>query len=863
MMMTSNLQRKLLMKSKIVFGLFVVLFALTLWSCKDTPPTGTVGSTTIQGYVYDAITGSYLQNVSTVLMTEAKSETTFTGTDGLFLFKVDLSKLQNQTATVSIQKFGYVSESFSISVAKDTTLSVGLTLDYSSAAVIVGVVRDSATSYPLRDTKVHLTVPGADTSIITGVDGSYRLSADLVDLQSLSALVTVEKSGYRTKQLPVTLTRGQTNNMGNVLLRVDVGSTAGQLMGRVLDNRTRLPITNANLVLSAGSFLDSTNSSINGDFSFTIDLAGLTALNGQLRVSNPGYILRTFNIIIEKAKTLEVEIILDRDTTASSALITGILRDSLTLYPLRNGSILLTMPGVVDSVITPTDGTFRLTADLVDRDSLPVLITAYKTGYRTKRFTFTIHRGQSTDLGDVLLAVDAASTVAQIVGRVFDSQTKLPLTNAHVTLLSNLLVDSLQTTFSGEYSFSINLQGLPSLPGLLKVEKSGYKQQSVNFNVEAGKQVSNDFYLVRDTTTGIRDSSDSGLYARSIALMSISAREISVYGVGGTESSIITWEVRDSLGFPIDIDHRDTVEFMLIGEPVVGGAYVTPQRALTNVSGRVATTVNSGTKSGVLQFVAKLYRDRDSVWISSTPVIITVNAGLPDQVHFTVAAHRYNFPAYDWLGRTDAITVQVGDKYSNPVKSNTAVYFSTTGGIIGASGFTDRVTGQATVQLQSGNPHPPDTIYGVPNMAKIAAVTMGENGIAVHDTIIILFSGWSQISNVSADSFYVPRSGRSGRIYFKVSDRFGNPLSSGTHIGVSLQYTPPPNSQVNLNVTGFVDVTLGDTQSQGLGTTDFWFEVVDQTQGGVSSAIPGNVIIRVTSENGNPPDVSIPGIIGG
>jgi len=40
---------------------------------------------------------------------------------------------------------------------------------------------------------------------------------------------------------------------------------------------------------------------------------------------------------------------------------------------------------------------------------------------------------------------------------------------------------------------------------------------------------------------------------------------------GGTESTILTWEVRDSLGFPIDFDHRDTVEFSISGVPVGGG----------------------------------------------------------------------------------------------------------------------------------------------------------------------------------------------------------------------------------------------------------------------------------------------------
>jgi len=850
------------MKSKIIYVLLAIMFAFMLWSCQDVTPTETTAaSSLIQGLVYDIETNANIQNATVILTTQVKKDTAFTAADGKFNFKVDLSKLSNYNATVSVQKIGYVTEAVNISVAADTAIVIGLSVDYSTSAVVIGTVRDSATSYPLRGTTVHLTLPGVDTSMVTSIDGSFRLTANLVDLNSISALVTAEKSGYKTKQMIVNLNRGQTTDLGNVLLRVDVGSTAGQIVGRVLDNKTNLPITNALVALTAGSFYDSVLTTINGDYSFTVDLYGLTSLSGILKVSYAGYITKSVAVTIQPGKTLTNDIILDRDTTASSALIVGTLRDSITLYPLRGATVLLTLPGVTDQVTTPTDGSFRLTADLVDRDSLPVTITAYKDGYRTKRLTFVVYKGQTTNLGDVLLAVDMGSTVAQVMGRVFDSQSRLPLSSAWVTMLSNIMVDSVQTSFNGEYSFTINLQGLPSIPGLLKAVKNGYKTQSVDFTVDAGKTFTYDFYLVRDTTTGVRDSSDTGLYAHSIAFISMSAREISVYGVGGVESTILTWEVRDSLGFPIDIDHRDTVEFELVGEPVAGGAYVSPARALTNVSGRVATTVNSGTKSGVLQFVAKLRRDTDSMWIQSTPVIITVNAGLPDQAHFSIAAGKINFPALDWLGRQDPITVQVGDKYSNPVKLNTAVYFSTTGGIINASGFTD-INGQAVVNLHSGNPDPPDVIFGIPNMAKVSAVTMGEFGVPVHDTIYVLFSGWSMIKDVSADTFFVPSKGSSGKIYYRVSDRFDNPLSQGTHIAVSLQYTPPPNSQVNLAVTGNIDVTLGDTQVRGNGTTDFWFQVVDQTIGGVQGSIPASVTIKVTSDNGNPPDVTIPGIIG-
>jgi hypothetical protein len=627
--------------------------------------------------------------------------------------------------------------------------------------------------------------------------------------------------------------------------------------GTVRDAVSDDPIANTSIVLATSSAVDSFYTLNDGEFQFEVDQATLSDLNASLYVRKSGFVPRTLVLNLANDTVLTVLMTTDQST---SAILVGTVRDSVTLYPLRNSTILVTLPGTVDSTVTPNDGTFRITADLIDRDSLPILITVFKAGYTTKIMNITVYKGQTTNLGDILLGVNVGSTVAQINGRVFDSQSRLPINNVTVTAITNIYTDSVYTTYSGEYSFSINLQGLPSIPGLLRLEKVGYRSQSQTFNVDAGSTLSQDFYLIRDTTTGIIDSSGTGL-AHSIAFVSMTSREISVYGVGGTEATILTWEVRDSLGFPIDIDHRDTVEFELIGAPLSGGAYVSPSRAVTNVSGRVATTVNSGTVSGVLQFVARLHREIDGVTILSSPVIITVNAGLPDQVHFSIAPAKINFAAYDWLGRTDAITVQVGDKYSNPVKLSTAVYFNTTGGIVNASGFTDR-NGLASVDLHSGNPRPIDPIYGT-GFARVYATTVGEAGTTVKDSVLVLFSGWATISNVSADSFYVPSGGSSARVYFTVSDRFGNPLAEGTHITVNLQYTPPPNNtRINLVTNGDVDVTLGDTQARGRGTTEFWFQVVDQTEGGFMSRIPATVAIRVTSPNGNPPVVTVPGTIG-
>jgi hypothetical protein len=634
-----------------------------------------------------------------------------------------------------------------------------------------------------------------------------------------------------------------------------------QVTGTVTELGTGLAVQNATVYLTVGGNVDSVVTGTGGSFTFEADFNALENGGATITVRKTGF--ETKVVSIPNAGTTSFSINLQADLS-TSALIVGTLRDSTTLYPLRNGQVILTLPGVVDQFITAVDGAFRLTADLVDRDSLPVTLTMVKDGYKTKSLTVVVYKGQTRNLNNVLLQVDAGSTVAQVLGRVLDNTNRLPVNNATVVISTPIFTDSMVTSGDGSFTFTVNLQGLSSVAGQVKVSKSGYRSNNFSFTVNAGATFAQDVTITRDTTTGVpRDSSGTG-NAHSIALVSVSAREISVYGVGGTESSILVWEVRDSLGFPIDIDHRDTVNFSIVGTPAggVGGAYVSPATVMTNVSGRVATTVNSGTISGVMQFIASLRRESDGVVIQSTPVIITVNAGLPDQAHFTIAPVEFNFPGLDWLGRIDPITVQVGDKYSNPVKTNTAVYFNTTGGIINASGFTN-ADGQDVVDLHSGNPRPNDPFFG-PGFAWVKASTVGEAGSTVQDSVLILFSGTSRISNVSPSSFTVNAAGghTSGPISFTVSDANGNPLSQGTRIQVQLQYTPPPLSSVNLTTTGDVDVTLGDTQVSGPGTTQFSFQVVDQSIPALGTTIPATVTIKVTSRNGNPPIVQMSGTIG-
>ncbi|MEK9138878.1 MAG: hypothetical protein AAB393_17290, partial [Bacteroidota bacterium] len=237
--------------------------------------------------------------------------------------------------------------------------------------------------------------------------------------------------------------------------------------------------------------------------------------------------------------------------------------------------------------------------------------------------------------------------------------------------------------------------------------------------------------------------------AATIALVGLTRNAISVREVGGEETSIVTFEVRDSLGRAVDRAHQVTVSFTFQQNPPGGGEFFSPLSVPTDqVTGRVQTAVNSGTKAGVVQIVAQAVVA--SRTIRSAPVVIDIYGGFPVDSHFSIGAQKLNFPGYDILGLTDRITVLAGDKYGNPVKPGTAIYFSTTGGVITASGYTDS-KGGATADLISGNPRPVDPLRGA-GFARVSATTVGEFRETVTDTMFVLFSGTGSIKNVSPTS---------------------------------------------------------------------------------------------------------------
>jgi hypothetical protein len=188
--------------------------------------------------------------------------------------------------------------------------------------------------------------------------------------------------------------------------------------------------------------------------------------------------------------------------------------------------------------------------------------------------------------------------------------------------------------------------------------------------------------------------------------------------------------------------------------------------------------VHSGTISGVLQVLATVVSP--SGLTKSTPVRILINAGLPSQNWFSVGPTSVNVWGWDHLGNLDTINVLVGDKYGNPVAPNTAVYFTTRIGVVTTNtGFTD-INGQASVILITGNPKPAS------GFGEVVARTVGENGVTVSDSTLILFSGHPVVANLVMSNGGVVDSLNSVTVTFRAYDNNvnHNPLVAGTKVTV-------------------------------------------------------------------------------
>lgn len=427
------------------------------------------------------------------------------------------------------------------------------------------------------------------------------------------------------------------------------------------------------------------------------------------------------------------------------------------------------------------------------------------------------------------------------VGDEQQTQKTVKLSGQVMSKLTGAPIDSVQVSvngLNGQLVFYTDSQGkfnrditvTSSINLTLVVAKASYVTDSVNVFVSGNSDVTVPTIELEFKSTSSVPSGDPV----SIFVLSQSTNSIGVKESGAEETARITFVVQDSAGVSIDLEHSVDVSFKFGAAPD-GGELLSPSVVKTNNSGQAAVNLTSGTKAGVVQIIAEI--TLGSKKITSLPVAISIHGGLPDFDHFSLAPQKLNFAGYNIFGLQNPITAYVGDKYANPVRPLTSVYFTTTGGIIEGSIQTNS-QGIGTANLISAfpQPNPPPPLF--PGFATVTATTADQNSLNISREVLVLFSGVPQMS-ASPTSFTIGEGGIQAFTY-TLSDQNSNPLAGGTSIKVTVDGE-------DVKTQGDIDIILPDTQNRSW--TQFSFVVWDANVDTLTSLSP--VVISIKSDGPN------------
>lgn len=231
--------------------------------------------------------------------------------------------------------------------------------------------------------------------------------------------------------------------------------------------------------------------------------------------------------------------------------------------------------------------------------------------------------------------------------------------------------------------------------------------------------------------------------AVSLAFISSNPEQIFLKGSGFTESSIVTFEVRDAAGNPLP---NKSVELRLQtgaggvtmeGRPVesVNPLSTAPFTQTSNAQGRVSVRVNSGTQPTPVRVHACLAPCAASGAIATVSSNLSVGIGLPSQLNFSLSQQTINIEGYDIDNVPNTYTIIAADRSGNPVPVGTTINFVAEGAQIESSKQITQTNGisQATVNFVSAQPKPVDGRVTVVAFALGEESFIDKNGNNVYD----------------------------------------------------------------------------------------------------------------------------------
>lgn len=208
--------------------------------------------------------------------------------------------------------------------------------------------------------------------------------------------------------------------------------------------------------------------------------------------------------------------------------------------------------------------------------------------------------------------------------------------------------------------------------------------------VTASASINNQVVYARLTIDIAPDS------VQSIKFVDTTPAQISLAGTGGTETSVVRFQVVGSTGAPM----KDVaVSFEL--STTVGGMNLTNSSLKTDGSGYASTTVQAGT----IHTSVRVTATATATGIFTTSNQLIVSTGIPDQDSMSLAASDSHPVGGDIDGVTSTFTVRLADAFNNPPPLNTNVAFRTEGGSI-IDGCLTNASGSCSVVWTSQEPRP-------------------------------------------------------------------------------------------------------------------------------------------------------------
>lgn len=423
-------------------------------------------------------------------------------------------------------------------------------------------------------------------------------------------------------------------------------------------------------------------------------------------------------------------------------------------------------------------------------------------------------------------ATNDEPVTSTVTGKVVNNLTGDAIANAVVRASDGTNEKGATTDANGDYTIKIDLVKDTELT--LYTYADGYINDTSKVFALKGDKVTAPLIKLNQSQGTSTGSSGS---PATIYLYSQSSTSVGVRESGSIETATLIFEILDSTGTPINDKKAVTVNFSF-GSSIGGGEFLFPSSVKSNSLGKASVSFTSGTVAGVCQVIASFVSNGKT--IKSRPVLIAVHGGFPDLNHFHVASEKLNYPYLGGVGFDINFTAYVGDKYSNPVREGTVVYFETTSGIIGGSNKTD-AAGRATVTLLN-QPSPNHPIYGK-GFFVVTAKTVNENQTQIETDALRLLSGFPIIT-CSPSTFTLKRNS-SVTFDYTVSDVNNNPIASGNKISVSAK-------GADVELAGVTSVEMPDVL---YGMTNFSFTLINVADS--AKTRPVTITISSTGVNGN------------